>query len=336
MKFGLGLSVQHRPEEPQAVRFREHVEQVRLARAVGFSSVWASQHFLSDPFTYFQPIPTLARIAADARGMQLGTGVILLPLHHPVDVAEQLATLDVISDGRLIFGAGLGYRDVENAAFGQDPKERVGRLVEGLELVERLWRGEPVTYEGRHFSLRGVRISMRPLQSPRPPIWLAANGDAGVKRAARLGDAWLMNPHASLATLERQLELFRSTRRESGRPAAAETPLIKECYVAPEAATAVTEAAAFLGEKYGAYRRWEQDKALPAGESFDASFEDLARDRFILGDPVRVSEEIARYRERLGVTTMIFRLQWPGMDHEKVMRSIRLLGHKVLLKFLSS
>ena len=336
MKFGLGLSVQHRPEEPQAVRFREHVEQVRLARAVGFSSVWASQHFLSDPFTYFQPIPTLARIAADARGMQLGTGVILLPLHHPVDVAEQLATLDVISDGRLIFGAGLGYRDVENAAFGQDPKERVGRLVEGLELVERLWRGEPVTYESRHFSLRGVRISMRPLQSPRPPIWLAANGDAGVKRAARLGDAWLMNPHASLATLERQLELFRSTRRESGRPPAAETPLIKECYVAPEAATAVTEAAAFLGEKYGAYRRWEQDKALPAGESFDASFEDLARDRFILGDPVRVSEEIARYRERLGVTTMIFRLQWPGMDHEKVMRSIRLLGHKVLLKFLSS
>jgi alkanesulfonate monooxygenase SsuD/methylene tetrahydromethanopterin reductase-like flavin-dependent oxidoreductase (luciferase family) len=336
VKFGLGLSVQHRPEEPQAVRFREHVEQVRLARAVGFSSVWASQHFLSDPFTYFQPIPTLARIAADARGMQLGTGVILLPLHHPVDVAEQLATLDVISDGRLIFGAGLGYRDVENAAFGQDPKERVGRLVEGLELVERLWRGEPVTYESRHFSLRGVRISMRPLQSPRPPIWLAANGDAGVKRAARLGDAWLMNPHASLATLERQLELFRSTRRESGRPPAAETPLIKECYVAPETATAVTEAAAFLGEKYGAYRRWEQDKALPAGESFDASFEDLARDRFILGDAVRVSEEIARYRERLGVTTMIFRLQWPGMDHEKVMRSIRLLGHKVLLKFLSS
>ena len=336
MKFGLGLSVQHRPEEPQAVRFREHVEQVRLARAVGFSSVWASQHYLSEPFTYFQPIPTLARIAADARGMQLGTGVILLPLHHPVDVAEQLATLDVISDGRLIFGAGLGYRDVENVAFGHDPKERVGRLVEGLDVVQRLWRGEPVTYEGRHFSLRGVRISMRPLQNPRPPIWLAANGDAGVKRAARLGDAWLMNPHATLATLERQLELFRSTRREAGRPAAVETPLIKECYVAPEAATAVTEAATFLGEKYGAYRRWEQDKALPAGESFDASFEELARDRFILGDPVRVAEEIARYRERLGVTTMIFRLQWPGMDHEKVMRSIRLLGHKVLLKFLSS
>lgn len=336
MKFGLGLSVQHRPEEPQAARFREHVEQVRLARAVGFSSVWASQHYLSEPFTYFQPIPTLARIAAEARGMALGTGVLLLPLHHPVDVAEQLATLDVISDGRLIFGAGLGYRDAENVAMGHDPKDRVGRLVEGLEVVERLWSGEPTTYEGRHFSVRAVRISMRPLQSPRPPIWLAANGDAGVRRAARHGDAWLMNPHATLGTLARQLELFRSTRRELGRPAAAETPLIKECYVAPDAATAMSEAAEFLAAKYSAYRRWEQDKALPAGETFDASFEELARDRFILGDPVRVAEEIARYRERLGVTTMIFRVQWPGMDQERVLRSIRLLGHKVLLKFLSS
>src|SRR2546426_256805 len=264
VKFGLGLSVQHLPEEPQAARFREHIEQVRLARAVGFSSIWASQHYLSDPFTYFQPIPTLARLAADARGMTLGTGVLLLPLHHPVEIAEQLATLDVITDGHLIFGVGLGYRDVENVAMGHDPKERVGRLIEGLEIVERLWSGEP------------------------------------------------------------------------GRPAAIETPLIKECYVAPEAATALTEAPTVLGAKYQAYRRWEQDKALPAGETFDASFDELARDRFIIGDPARVVDEIARYRERLGVTTMIFRLQWPGMDQEKVLRSIRLLGHKVLLKFLSA
>jgi len=161
VKFGLGLSVQHLPEEPQAARFREHIEQVRLARAVGFSSVWASQHYLADPFTYFQPIPTLARLAADARGMTLGTGVLLLPLHHPVEIAEQLATLDVITDGHLIFGVGLGYRNVENVAMGHDPKERVGRLIESLEIVERLWSGEPVAYEGRYFSLCGARILMR-------------------------------------------------------------------------------------------------------------------------------------------------------------------------------
>ena len=264
--------------------------------------------------------------------MTLGTGCLLLPLHHPVEIAEQLATLDVITGGRFIFGVGLGYRDVENEAMGHDPKERVGRLVEGLEVIERLWNGEPVTYQGTHFRLRDVRISMRPLQRPRPPIWLAANSDAGVRRAARLGDAWLMNPHATLPTLERQVALFRRTRTELGRPTAIETPLIKECYVAPESSAAFAEAAPFLDAKYRAYRRWEQDRALPAGESFPGSFEELARDRFVLGDPVRVAEEIARYRERLGVTTLIFRIQWPGMDQVQVLRSIRLLGTKVLPK----
>src|SRR5438132_9795397 len=332
MKFGIGLSVQHLPEDSQAARFQEHVEQVRLARAVGFTSVWASPHYLSDPFTYFQPIPTLARVAAEARGMTLGTGCLLLPLHHPVEIAEQLATLDVVTAGRSVFGVGLGYRVVENEAMGLNPKERVGRLVEALEVIERLWNGEPVTYHGTHFRLREVRISMRPLQQPRPPVWLAANADAGVRRAARLGDTWLMNPRATLPTLERQLALFRRTRAELRRPAATETPLIKECYVAPASSTAFAEAAPFLDAKYRAYRRWEQDKALPAGETFAGSFEKLARERFVIGDPARVVEEIARYRERLGVTAMIFRLQWPGMEQAKVLRSLRLLGEQVLPK----
>jgi len=88
MKFGLGLAVQHRPDDDQAARFREHLEQVRLARAVGFSTIWASQHFLSQPFTYFQPLPLLGRLAAEAEGMTLGTGIVLLPLFQPLDVAE--------------------------------------------------------------------------------------------------------------------------------------------------------------------------------------------------------------------------------------------------------
>jgi alkanesulfonate monooxygenase SsuD/methylene tetrahydromethanopterin reductase-like flavin-dependent oxidoreductase (luciferase family) len=332
MKLGLGLSVQHSPDDSQAARFAEHMEQVRLARAVGFSSIWASQHYLSDPFTYFQPIPTLGRVAAEAEGMALGTGVLLLPLLHPVDVAEQLATLDVISGGRLIFGVGLGYRDAETHAMSQDPRQRVGRLVEGLEVIERVWTGEPVTYAGKHFTLERVRISMPPLQRPRPPIWLAANADAGVKRAARIADAWLMNPHTTLATLERQQVLFRETRKQLGRPPALETPLIKECCVAPTSAGAVAEARPFLEGKYRAYRSWEQDKALPAGETFDESFEALARDRFVVGDPARVRDEIARYRDRLGVTTLIVRVQWPGMEQATVLRSIRLLGEQVLPK----
>jgi alkanesulfonate monooxygenase SsuD/methylene tetrahydromethanopterin reductase-like flavin-dependent oxidoreductase (luciferase family) len=330
MKFGLALSVQHRPEDSQSARFAEHVEQVRLARQVGFSSVWASQHYLSEPFTYFQPLPTLGRMAAEAEGMALGTGVLLLPLHQPVDFAEQLATLDVISGGRLIVGIGLGYRDVENAAFGLNPRERVGRFVEALQLVERLWGGEPVSHRGRHFTLDDVRISMPPAQRPRPPIWVAANTDAGVARAARLGDAWLMNPHTTGAALKRQLTLFHDARRAAGRPPAREIPLLRECCVAPTMAEALAAGGSFLDAKYGAYRSWEQDKALPDDDQWSAKFDELSRDRFLLGDPSHVRFEIARYRELLGITTLIVRVQWPGMPQEAVLRTIRLLGEEVL------
>ena len=329
MKFGLGLSVQHAPDDSQPRRFEEHLEQVRLASAVGFDSVWASQHYVSAPFTYFQPMPVLSRVAPEAGTMSLGTGVLLLPLHHPVDVAEQIATLDMICGGRFIFGVGLGYRDAENRALAVPSRDRVGRLTEALEVIERLWTGEPVSYAGRHFTLDNVRISMPTLQRPRPPIWLAANADVGVERAARVGDAWRMNQHATFETLERQLALFRRARSAAGKPAAAEIPLIKECYVAPDRATAVSEARPHLGSKYEAYRQWEQDKALPPGESFASDFEALARDRFLLGDPARIREEITRYRERLGVTTLIVRVQWPGMEQAKVLRSIRLLGEEV-------
>ena len=332
MKFGLGLAVQHHPDDDQAARFREHLEQVRVARDVGFSTIWASQHFLAQPFTYFQPLPTLGRVAAEAEGMTLGTGIVLLPLFQPLDVAEQIATLDVITGGRMILGVGLGYRDEENAAFGIDPRTRVGRLTEGVEVIERLWMGEPVTYEGRHFQLRDVRISLRPVQRPRPRIWLAANTDAGVKRAARLGDAWLMNPHSTLASLERQLALFHDTRRALGKPGAADVPLLKECVVAADGQTALADARPFLEAKYRAYQRWQQDKALPEGETFDLDFEALARDRFIVGDPARAVDEIQRYRDRLSITELSFRVQWPGMPQATVLRTIRLLGEKVLPK----
>jgi len=328
IKLGLGLSVQHPPGDSQAERFRDHVEQVRLARAVGFDLIFASQHYLSHPFTYFQPFPTLGRIAAEADGMTIGTGILLLPLHQPLDVAEQVATLDVISGGRFIFGVGLGYRDAETEAMNLNPKERVSRYVEALEVVERLWSGEPVTYEGRHFRLKDVRISLPTLQRPRPPIWMAANGDVAVRRAARMADAWFMNPHSTLATIERQLALFRAERAIIKR-AMGEVPLIRECYLAPDAATAYAEAQPYLEPQYEAYRSWEQDKALPAGESFDRSFEVLARDRFLLGDPARVADELLRYRERLGITAVIVRAQWPGLPQERVLRTIRLLGERV-------
>ena len=136
--------------------------------------------------------------------MRVGAGILLLTLLNPVEVAENAATLDAITDGRFVLGLGLGYRQEENDAFGL-PEKRLRVFEQKLDVVRRLLEGEVVTAEGHGFRLHSQQLALRPTQIPRPPIWLAANNDNAVLRAARLADAWLLNPHTKLDELERQL-----------------------------------------------------------------------------------------------------------------------------------
>jgi alkanesulfonate monooxygenase SsuD/methylene tetrahydromethanopterin reductase-like flavin-dependent oxidoreductase (luciferase family) len=333
MKFGLSVPVQHPPDEPSAERMRELLEQVKLARDLGFDSISASQHYLASPFQYFQPIPLLARIAAESGEMTLITNILLLPLYHPVDLAEQLATLDLICNGRLVCGVGLGYRDVEYTVFGVERASRVSRFEEGLTLLKRLWTEDEVSFDGQHFRLDRARMTLKPVQQPRPPIWIAASSNAGIKRAARLGDTWTIAGHATLATLKQQVQFYRDTLQALGKPFPEDFPLSKELYIAPDRDTAVREAQPYLEAKYRAYSQWGQDRELPETETFEVPFATLIQDRFILGDPDDCIVQIRAHQEQLGITHMKFRVHWPGMPHTLVMRTIRLLGEKVLPAF---
>src|SRR5262249_24319299 len=179
---------------------------------------------------------------------------------------------------------------------------------------------------GRLLRVGRVGMSLRPVQTPHPPIWFAANNDGAVERAARMADAWVINPHAKLAVLERQMALYRRALQSAGKPIPAELPIIKELYVAPDRRAAIQECRPFLEAKYKAYGSWGQDKALPEAESFDVTFEELVRDRFIIGDPDDCVRELGRYRTALGVNCVILRIQWPGMEQAKVLRTIELLA----------
>ncbi|HSF31058.1 MAG TPA: LLM class flavin-dependent oxidoreductase, partial [Candidatus Tectomicrobia bacterium] len=178
--------------------------------------------------------------------------------------------------------------------------------------------------------LTKARMALKPVQKPHPPLWLAANNDRAVERSARMADAWVINPHAKLSILEHQMALYRRTLQEVGKPFPAELPMIKELYVAPDRKTAVQECRPFLEAKYQAYAAWGQDKALPQEDSFDLAFEELIRDRFIIGDPDDCVHELRRYIEALGVNCFIFRIQWPGMEQAKVLRTIALLAEHVM------
>jgi alkanesulfonate monooxygenase SsuD/methylene tetrahydromethanopterin reductase-like flavin-dependent oxidoreductase (luciferase family) len=330
MKFGLIVSKQHPPGVSMVERFHEHIEQVRAARDAGFDLIVMGQHYLSTPFQELQTLPSLARLAAEAGTMRLGATVLLLPLLNPVDVAEQVATMDVICEGRFVFGVGLGYRQQEYEAFGVRRGERVARFVEELEVIKRLWTEDEVTHHGRFFRLTGARPLLKPVQRPHPPIWFAANNDGAVERSARLADAWVINPHAKLGILTQQMALYRKALQEAGKPFPTELPMIKELYIAPDRRTAMQECRPYLEAKYQAYTSWGQDKALPPEDSFDLAFEELVRDRFIIGDPDDCVRELRRYVDALGVNCFIFRIQWPGMSQATVLRTIELLAERVM------
>jgi alkanesulfonate monooxygenase SsuD/methylene tetrahydromethanopterin reductase-like flavin-dependent oxidoreductase (luciferase family) len=326
MKVGLYLMTQFTPETNVAARRAEMLEQVRVAQESGFSSVWLPHHYLTAPMQMLQPMPMLAYLVHEARGMTIGPNILIMPLLNPIHVAEEAVTLDLLSDGKLVLGIGLGYRQEEFDVFNVPLSERIKRLSESIALMRRLWTEDRVTYKGEIFSVDNLGIGLKPMRPGGPPIWVAATVDAAVKRAARIGDAWLITNFAPLKVIVPQMKLYRETLKEAGKPESEEAPIIRECHIGFSRKEAIEECRGPLQYKYGAYSSWGLDKQAKESETFEQPFEDFIRDRFIIGDKAFVREEMQRYRELLGVDHFIMRVQWPGLDHSKVLRTITTLG----------
>jgi alkanesulfonate monooxygenase SsuD/methylene tetrahydromethanopterin reductase-like flavin-dependent oxidoreductase (luciferase family) len=330
MQFGLQLNSQHPAPENMRSRLQELLEQVRLAQAVGFNSLVAPQHYLAAPFQMLQPLPLLARLAAEADKMRLIAGIVLLALQNPVALAEDVGTLDAICNGRFTLGVALGYRDAEFQAFGVVRADAVPRMTEVLTVLERLWTEEKVDHHGRFFTIPGVTLTTRPVQRPHPPIWMGADSDAAVKRAARLADTWYINPHARLETLERQMTLYRDTLAELGKPFPQEIPIRRELFVAHDRDTALRICMPYLERKYQTYVSWGQSGALPQGDTLDLPFDELRDQRFIIGSPDDCVEQLLLYHQRLGANHFLLRVQWAGMPHTQVLEAIAMFGEHVI------
>ena len=233
MKVGLFLTNQQHLDTDMVSALGDQITMVHHARDRGWDSIFSGQHYLNEGNNkQLQIVPFIARLIPEAGEMTTGLGVILLNLHNPVYVAETVATLDIIAKGNFVFGIGLGYRDVEFDAFDVPKGKRVARMVECLELVRRLWTEDSVTHHGETCRLEAVRMNIRPVQRPSPPVWVAANNDRAIRRAARIGDTWMVNPHSTTATIRRQLVLYREALEAAGKPFPSELPCIKEVFCA--------------------------------------------------------------------------------------------------------
>jgi len=332
MRIGLVLNTQFLAGEDPVRRLADLLDQVRAARDNGFDSISVSHHYLLTPFQMLQPVPLVGRLAAESGSMRVVTNIFLLTIHTPAYVAEQVATLDVLTGGRFVFGVGLGYRPEEFEGLAAEMKTRVSRFVEVLDVARRLWAEDVVNHSGRHFTLTNASLTLKPVQRPHPPIWIAASGDAAFERAGRHGDACLINPHASIPTLQRQMALYRKALAAAGKSFPADAPIFRECAIARTRAIALEAAKPYLMQKYKAYADWGLDKPMPKGESLTAPYENLVRDRFIIGAPEECGEELSRYQAQLGVNNFLLRLQWPGMPQRRSLEQIELLGTRVIAK----
>lgn len=331
MKVGLFITNQHYLEADMVAALDEQIAMVHLARDAGWDSLFTGQHYLNEGNNkQLQSVPFLARLAAESGPMTIGLGILLLNLHNPVYTAETVASLDIIAGGNFVFGVGLGYRDVEFDAFAVPKGERAKRFEEYLELVQRLWSEDSVTYEGPTCRLDNVRMNIRPVQQPRPPIWLAANNERAIKRAARMADAWFINPHSTLETIRGHVALYRAELEALGKPPPEQLPIIKEVFCARDKAAAIETAGPYLFGKYQDYAKWGQDKVMPESESFDQPPEELFAERFILGSPEECYDQLRPYREELGVNHLVIRSHWAGMPLETALSSMRLISDELL------
>ncbi len=311
-------------------QWRDHLEQFRASRDAGFDIYCWAHHYMIDPFQHFQPLPVLARLAAEPGDMKLATSVLLLPLLNPVDVAEQVATLDHICEGRFILGLGLGYRPEECEAFGTRMSQRAARSSEALELMIRLWTEEEVTHHGRYFHVTNARPTARPYQKPYPKIWLAAMSDPAVRRVGREGHILFIGPAQPYTATSRQVALYHQTLQEHGHTIPNEMVIVREFFCASSREEALEKARWGFQKKYEVYAQHGlhgSDEELTTKVTGD--MEALMEDTFIVGSPQECVEQVARYSE-LGFTHICLRLFYPDMPQKAVLEHIELVGREVL------
>ena len=312
--------------------FQEALGEAEYGEELGFDSIWLEEHHGIRNHYWPSPLMALAGIATRTKKISLGTDIVVLPFYHPVRAAEDMAMLDVISGGRAIFGAAIGYRPPEFELYDVSLEDRGARYVEMIKIMRALWSQEQVDYQGRFFNIKGC-IEPRPM---RPiPIWLGGWGELSLKRAAQLGDAWIPGPTANLEKLLNAQKQYRSFMEVSGKnPDEAPRPLTREVVVAE-----TRERAWELAEKYvmvnyrDEYSGGWKHPLIGSQDQTPVALESLSRDRFIVGTPEDCISQIQRFVDTFGVDHLICRLYFAGMPHDHIMLELKLLAQEVFPAF---
>ncbi|HEV7663449.1 MAG TPA: LLM class flavin-dependent oxidoreductase [Chloroflexota bacterium] len=308
----------------------EAIEVIAASANMGFDWVSMGQHWMSHPSVWPQPYPFLARIAPVTGEMKLKTSVLLLPLLNSVDVAENLATLDHISHGRLVVGVAIGYREDELAAIGLTRRDRVPKLEESIELMKRLWTGEEVTFSGAYSSVQNGKMGFRPYQQPHPPLEMGAQSRGATERAARLTDGVFFGPQVAWTDIAALADVYRTARLAAGRPGLGALGASRCLMVGTSKEDAAARAGAYLEKTFRMYTRWQMQESSMVPLQLDAQLS-LA-DWTIYGSPADCVETILRARDEIGLNGIGFTIYSLPADPQGRIEYLQMVAEEIVAK----
>lgn len=336
VRIGLGLFTGQIPQGTDRTFRQEYhdvVELARLAETLGFDSVWVSEHHGSSDGYLPSLLPVLAALATATDRMLLGTGVLLVPFHHPLRLAEDAAVVDQLSGGRVVLGLGLGWREEEFRMFGTPYNERLWRTIETVEILRKAWTGERFSHEGKIFRFEEVKVTPSPAKDQGPPLYLGGHVEAAIRRAGRLGDGYIRS-RSGLDMAKESLRWAEESARDVGKdPDALGFALLQNAFVWEDgdAWEVVREGVA---HQLGVYPAWGAGADTPGHPLVvTPPDEDTLRQTTPAGDRhavLRALHPIVDAFAGRDEFHLVVRLHYPGMDFATSARAVELFGTEVL------
>ena len=343
LNVGLFFLMQRDERWSEAAVYDSALEQMLAAESLGYHSVWIAEHHFNDYGLCPAPPVLASFLAARTTTLRLGMGVSLLPLHHPIDLAEQLAVLDVVSGGRLDVGIGRGGSLQDYQTFRSERADARLRVEEGIALMQQCWSGAPFDFDGRFHSAEALHVRPRPVQRPHPPLFIAANSEDSVLSAARLGLPTQSSFFVALDELRRRRDRYRETARAVGRSDGEIDDLerrswgMRVVHVAPDREEALRAAEpAFMSyqRKMAVLRSDAAGGTVP--NSFDRSrmrlraFQEYLDDGWAhVGTPAEVRDGLQQYLDVTGYHNVLLVMALPGLPTALALRSMRLFVDEI-------
>ena len=337
MKIVFTSGIRDLPDRPLALAqlYRDHLEEAVLAEELGFDNVWASEHHFSPDQWNPSPFTFLAAVAARTSRIRLGTYVLLLPLRHPVQVAEDVAVLDNISNGRVDLAVGVGSAAGEFRSLGIPVEGRLGRTFEALTVIERCFAGEAFSHRGKHFDFPDVHMTTTPVQRPGPPIWVASMGPQSTRWTARRGYHMAAGAGPGHA---QYLEQLREFGHDPATRQIASVPI--RLHLAATREQAWDEAEAGLHQVLNFYRNHSNPEAgssaagplkelPPVGAFRDVPGIGHGGTPFMVGTPDEVMRMLGQFRDK-HLTHLSLNFHQPGQDSGAVRRSVQLFAKELM------